>query len=121
MAGPLIAGVVFLKIDGQQFQLRGSLNIQPNSLTREGIAGQDGVHGFKETPTVPYMEMELSDNGGLSLVDLQAITNATITAELKSGKTYIGRNAWAAGEFILDTTDGKIKGKFEALSIEEDV
>jgi hypothetical protein len=118
---PLIAGVVFFKADGQQYQLRGSFNVQPNNTVREGIAGQDGVHGFKETPVVPYMEGELSDNGGLSIQDLQALDNTTFQAELKNGKTYIARNGWVEGEVVLDTTDGKVKLKICAFSIEEDL
>jgi Phage tail tube protein len=121
MAGPLIAGVVFFKADGQQYQLRGGFTISPSSVIREGIAGQDSVHGFIEKVKVPYMEGELSDNGGLSLVQLQALDNTTFTADLKNGKSYIARNGWVADDTVLTTEDGKIKIKIEAFSIEEDL
>lgn len=119
MAVGLIAGVVFLKVDGQQYQLRGNFKVQPNNLQNTGIPGQDSVHGFMQKPVVPYVEGEISDSGGLSLQQIQGLTDSTVTAELQNGKTYILQNAWYSGDTVLDTVEGKIPVKFEGMACQE--
>ncbi|WP_188260870.1 phage tail tube protein [Azospirillum tabaci] len=119
MANNRIAGVCYLKVDGAQYALRGSLTVSPDSIEREGIAGMDGVHGYKETPRVPSISADLSDIGGLSLETLRAITDATITAELANGKVYTLRNAWVAGALELDAGEGQVSVTFEGMKCEE--
>lgn len=119
--GQRIAGVCFLKVDGTQYSLRGSMEVQPTVTKREGIAGQDGVHGFKEMPQVPFIEGEFTDMGNLSMVTLAAITDSTVTAELANGTTYILANAWWAVEGKVDTVEGKVPFKFEGLTCIEDL
>src|SRR3954468_9978767 len=91
-----IAGIAWLRVDGQQYALRGNLTISPDMFEREGIAGMDGVHGYKETPRVPFISADISDIGGMSLQALRSYCNSTVTAELGTGKTYILRNAYTA-------------------------
>jgi hypothetical protein len=114
-----IGGVAYLKVDGNQYALRGNLVVSPDPFEREGKAGQDGVHGFTETPRVPYIEGDITDMGGLSLEKLRAIIDNTVTAELANGKVYVARNAWTAGARELNTSEGTTKVKFEAKKIDE--
>lgn len=114
-----IGGVAYLKVDGTQYALRGNLVVSPDPFEREGVAGQDGVHGFKETPVVPYIEGDITDMGGLSLEKLRAIVDNTITVELANGKTYVARNAWIAGKRELNTAEGTTKARFESKQISE--
>lgn len=116
MAAQRIAGICFFKVDGQQYPLRGSFKVQPFNTKKEGIAGQDGIHGYKETPIIPFIEGEVSDLGSFSLSQLQQVTNSTITAELANGKVYTLRNAWFVDAPDLDAVDGKITIKFEGRS-----
>jgi len=118
MPAPL-AGTVFLKADGQEFQLRAQLTINPGKVTREGVAGQDGVHGYTEAPMVPYISGTLTDSAQLSTEQLEAITDATVTAELINGKTYVLRNAWYTGTQDINTEDGSMPFRFEGLACEE--
>jgi hypothetical protein len=114
-----IAGVAYIKVDGNQLSLRGDLTISPFLVEREGIAGADGVHGYKETFRVPHIEMTVTDRGDLSLEEIQNITNATITAELINGKNYLLRNAWCATALELDAIEGQLTVRFEGMSGEE--
>lgn len=114
-----VAGVCYVKIDGTQYALRAALKVNLTMFMREGVAGQDGIHGFKETPMIPSIEAEFTDLGNLSVKALLAISNATVTAELANGKTYILSEAWYAGEASIETTDGKIPAKFEGRDILE--
>lgn len=110
-----IAGVCYLKVDGTQYALRGGLTVSTDALEREGVAGMDGVHGYIERPRVPFISGDLTDTSGLSLEALQSITDATVTAELANGKTYLLRNAWTAEARELNAADGQVSVRFEGL------
>lgn len=114
-----IGGVAYLKVDGKQFALRGKWKTNILPTKREGIAGQDGVHGYKEMPRVPTIQGDVSYVEGILVEDLPKITNATITLELANGKTHILRNAWWADESEVDTEEGSFPCKFEGISGEE--
>jgi len=115
MALQRVGGICYLKVDGTQYALRGSLKVQPLSQKREMVVGQDGVHGVKVTPIVPYIEGEFTDLGGLSLVSLGDIEGATVTAELANGKVYALRDAGWVGEHPIDTAEGKLPFRFEGV------
>jgi hypothetical protein len=111
-----IAGTAWLKVDGEQYALRGDLTISIDSVEREGQAGMDGVHGYLETPRIPFIEGTFSDIGGMSLARLQGIVNSTVTAEVVSGKTYLLRNAWTSTARELNAAEGSVSVRFEGMS-----
>ena len=124
MAVNRIAGTAFVKVsedgsDVRQLALRGSWKVSIDAFEREGIAGLDGVHGYKEMPRVPFMEGEFSLDPDMSIEDLAEIRDATITTELANGKTYLLRNAWTSGARELDADEGKCTIRFEGLSGKE--
>jgi hypothetical protein len=119
MACRRIAGVAYIFVDGRQYPLRGDLTISIDTIEREGIAGQDGVHGFTETPRVPWIEGAISDLGELSLVALQAMCDVTVTAELANGKVYVLRNAWTSTPREFAAADGQATVRWEGMSAEE--
>ena len=105
-------GIALLKINGTQYQLRGSFKVRIGGIQRSGIAGADGVHGWNEKYEVPGYDADIGDSGGLSLQMLQAITGATITLELHSGKAYALHDAFLEGPLELDGVEGKFSAKF---------
>jgi hypothetical protein len=119
MAVQSIGGVAYLKVNGFQYMLRGDLVVSSDSLKRTGIAGQDSVHGFTETPAVPYIKATITDTGGLALADFQTMRDVTVTAELNNGKHYILVDAWTADVRELKTSDGSLAIHFEGIACEE--
>jgi Phage tail tube protein len=119
MAQNRIAGVAYVKYNGRQLPAKGSWTVGFNTLKREGIAGQDRVHGYKEKPEVPFIEGECSTTADLSVEELIAVVDATVTLEHANGKVYVLRNAWTADAYDIDSEEGKIKVKFEGMSIDE--
>lgn len=116
MANHRISGVAYIKVDGKQYAARGKWKTDILPTKREGIAGQDGVHGYKEMPKVPFIEGDVSYVEGILIKDLPKIKDATITLELANGKVHILRNAWWSGESPVDTEEGSFPVKFEGLS-----
>ena len=79
------------------------------------------MHGRKRGPVIPTVEANISDDGTLSLQDLVAMVNETVTIELDNGNTCIYQRAWYSGLVHLDTGEGQIGVKFEALTAYEDL
>lgn len=114
-----IAGTAFLKVDGGIYPLRGNFTVSPSALERAGIAGQDFVHGFSEMPRVPYIEGDVSLVPDLSMDDVEAVVNSTVTAELANGKVYVLREAWCRSALELNTREGQTRIRFEGVSCDE--
>jgi hypothetical protein len=114
-----VGGVAYLKVDGYQYLLRGDLTVSIDLMERTGVAGQDGIHGYTETPRVPFISATLTDIGGMSLQQLQKVTCSTITVELNNGKVYILRDAWTSEARELNTAEGSVAVKFEGMAGEE--
>jgi len=119
MANNRIAGVAYIKWDGRQLAARGKFKSNILPTKREGIAGQDGVHGYKEMPRVPVIQGDVDYVEGCSIEELHKITDSTITLELANGAVHVLRNAWFSDESEVDTEEGSFPVKFEGLSGEE--
>ncbi|GGC90361.1 phage tail tube protein [Chelatococcus reniformis] len=117
MAG--IAGIAYVKVSGRQYPLKGNFTVGTTMIERTGIAGQDGFHGFSEMPRVPYIQGDISLAPDVSVEVLAAMTNETVTAELRNGKTYVLREAFTAGTRELNTSEGQVQVRWEGASIDE--
>ena len=112
-------GIISLKINGALYDAKGNFTYNIGAPKRDGIVGSDGVHGFKETPQVSFIEGEITDRSSLSLETLLNAEDATITLELANGKVIMLRDAWYAGEGTGNTDEGNIGVRFEGASGEE--
>jgi hypothetical protein len=99
--------------------LRGNLTVSATPFERTGIAGQDYVHGYQELPRVQYIEGDISTLPEVSTEFIEQVTDATVTAELINGKTYVLRNAWCKGPIDVNTHDGQFRVRFEGLACDE--
>ena len=114
-----IGGTLYLTIDGTQYAARGNFTIMPSSVKREGVAGQDYVHGYTEKPIVPGAKGDLTTVPGLSVEALQDITNSTVLIALGNGRTYTLANAWTNAAFEIDTSEGKLGIDFGCITCDE--
>ncbi|BCP53783.1 phage tail protein [Kaistia sp. 32K] len=119
MAARRVAGIATITVDGVQYPLRGNFTVTPSKISREGIAGQDGVHGYKEMPSIPQISGDITMVPQLSLTKLRAITDATVVAELASGHVYVLRDAWTTGAQEINTADGQVSVVWQGLSCRE--
>jgi len=114
-----VAGIAFLKIDGDLYPLRGNFTVSPSAVERAGIAGQDYIHGFAETPRVPFIEGDISTDPAVSVDTLEAMENVTVTAELANGKIYVLREGWCRSALELNTREGMMRVRWEGVSCDE--
>lgn len=123
MARNRIGGLIELRVtssDGvsTQIPVRGSFTFTPSPTEKEGVAGQDGTHGYTEKPVVQVMECDVSY---LSDIDVLALDNAkdiTGTWTCANGKQWVGRDGWRAEKSEIDAEEGKFKLKIEFMSID---
>lgn len=108
------AGRVYLKVDGTQYDAKGDFSYNLGNDKREAIVGADGIHGYKETPQVAFIEGAITDAPELDLDKLTQADNITVTLELVTGKTIVLANAWFASEGGVTTGEGEIAVRFES-------
>ena len=113
------SGVLFVKVNGQQYDAKGSFTYNAGSPKREALVGADRVHGYKELPQVPFVEGEITDSGTLDLSALTNIVDATVTLELANGKVFTLRDAWYAADGEVGSEEANIQVRFEGMSADE--
>lgn len=114
-----IGGMISLKINGDMYFAKGNFTYNLGLPKKEGVAGSDRVHGYKEVPQVPFIEGEITDRNELNLEDLVTLDDGTATLELANGKVIMLREAWYAGEGTGNTEEGNIALHLEGMSAEE--
>lgn len=119
MASQRRAGLITFRINGVSYDAKGSFTYNLGRPKREAIVGSDGIHGFMEKPQASFIEGEITDRGDLSLERLVTAEGSTVTLEMASGKVFVLREAWYAGEGTGNTEEGNIPVRFEGASGEE--
>ncbi|MHC8492795.1 phage tail tube protein [Thalassospira sp. SM2505] len=113
------AGRIYFKVDGTQYDAKGSFSYNLGADKRDGIVGADGVHGYKAMPQVPFIEGAVTDRPDMDLKSVLELDGVTVTLELANSKTIVLRNAWWAGEGTGSSEEAEIPVRFEGISAEE--
>lgn len=119
MANRRVGGILFFKLDGELFQAKGEFTYDIGVAKRDAVVGQDGVHGFKEMPKMPYVEGSLTDNDELDVEALFNFRDGTCTLELANGKVIVLREAFYAGDGTVTSSEGEITLRIEGIRGEE--
>ena len=113
------AGIIQVKYDGNILDAKGNFSYNLGRNMREAIVGSDGIHGFKETPQVAFIEGEITDSGTLKLEKIITLEGVTVTLQLNNGKVIVLRQAWFASEGTGNTEEANIAVRFESPNGEE--
>lgn len=116
MANQRRAGLIQFKVDGEVYDAVGDFTYNPGGVKREELVGADGIHGYKETAGVPWIQGAIRDRSNLKTLDLMKITDATITLELGNGKLFYLRNAFWAGDGDMSSEEATMAVRFVGLS-----
>ena len=115
-----LAGVASVTIDGTSYMLVGEPTWQPGSTKNETLVGLDGVHGYAQTFTPPFMSCTLRDSGALTVADFYAMTNSTVQFQLANGKMVSGSGMWITEAVSVKSAEGTFEVKFEGFQVAED-
>lgn len=121
MADPnRLAGVAFVTIDGKSAHIAGQGNYTVSGSTREALNGQDGYHGYSETPRPGKISWQGRDSGALSISDLNEAADVTVVLQLANGKVVVGRNMTRIGENLaVNTEDATFEVDFIGPDVKE--
>lgn len=119
MPSNLLAGTASVTVDGATYLVSANFKYSPGKKTRESLTGMDGVHGYKEKYRAPSIAMQMRDWGGLTVADVNDMTNVTVVASLANGKTVIGRNMWSVEDQEVDSEEAVFDVKFEGPEVTE--
>lgn len=114
-----LAGIASIAVGGKTYMLAGDLVWSPSLVERETLKGMDAVHGYKETPTAPYIAGTLRDAGDLTVQDFNNMTSVNISVALANGKTIIGTNMWCVNAQEVKSTEGTFEVRFEGTTVTE--
>lgn len=117
--GLRLGGTATIKFNGSQYALKANMEVQPSVVKRDGVAGQDFVHGYLENPVVPQIKGDFSTVPGLSLRTIEGMTNVTVQADLANGSSYILTGAWCVSAFAIQTQRGQVEITFQGETCEE--
>ena len=115
-----LAGTAYVSVDGQVIaRLVGELTYSVSKVKRTTLGGMDGIHGFKEEPTAPFISGSFRDAFDVSLASINAMTDVTVTCELKNGKVIIGKSMWTVDVQEVKTTEGAFDIRWESDTVTE--
>lgn len=121
MADQRRAGMIQLQTNGEIQDAKGNFTYNMGAPKREPIIGADGVHGFKETPQVAFIEGAITDRSTLDVKALVKLKDVTVTLTLGNGKVIVLRDAWFAGDGNATTDEAEIAVRFEGRNEAEEV
>nr|BDD45831.1 Mu phage tail tube protein GpM [Gammaproteobacteria bacterium] len=119
MAKNQITGRAIINWNGKRLRSENGATLNPGGASREAKTGGGQVHGYMESDVPPSMECTVFHDKSLSLRELSDITDATVTFETDTGSQYILRDAWTTEPVALDTGNGTVGLKMEAISCDE--
>jgi hypothetical protein len=118
-ANQRVAGLIRLQTNGEILMAKGDFTYNLGRPKREAIIGRDGVHGFKETPQVAFIEGTITDAGDIDVAALDVLQAATVNLKLGNGKQVVLGGAYFAGDGTGSTNESEITVRWEGTTAEE--
>lgn len=114
-----IAGGTIVAVNAKTIPNKGRVRVGMGVGKRTVVIGEDGIHGYTEEHSAPFIQFTATNRSDLNLKALLTGDGNTVTATIPNGKTYTLRDAWCASENEVDLSGGEIELRFEGMSIEE--
>ncbi|PHM20934.1 MAG: phage tail protein [Curvibacter sp. PD_MW3] len=107
-----VAGICYIKVDGEQLEVQGGVECPILAVKRETVMAVAGPAGQKETALRPYVKVNTIFVSDFPLEKLSNGTDMTVTAEFPNGKVYTLSGAFIEGEPAAKAEDGTIELEF---------
>lgn len=107
-----VAGICYVKVNGEQLEVSGGIEVPLTELKREAVMGLAGPAGYKETASEPFVKVSAIFVPGFPIDTLRTNTDMTITAELANGKVYTLSGAFLKGDANAKGEDGTVELEF---------
>ncbi|MBI1408120.1 MAG: hypothetical protein GC145_18565 [Caulobacter sp.] len=117
MSGKLF-GRATIRANGQVYKTSGGSTLELGGVTRTPRPGDHNADGFTEEDTPAKVEFGVQMREEVSLAEIHAIVDGTITFECDTGQTYLVNHAYSATPPMLGG-DGVAKCVFQGPPAEE--
>jgi len=107
-----VAGICYIKCDGQQFEVKGSVEAPIMAAMRENVMSLTGLAGYKETAQRQFLKLSAIFTKDFPIALFRSSTNMTVTAEMANGKAYTLTGAFLEGEISAKGDDGECDLEF---------
>lgn len=107
-----VAGVAYIRVDSEQLEVAGGIEIPMTEFKRETVMGLSGPAGFKEMALEPFVKVSAIFMPSFPIDTLRTNTEMTVTAELANGKVYTLSGAFVKGEPSVKAEDGTVELEF---------
>lgn len=112
-----LTGRSFIAVAGRRLASKPGAKIGFGNLERKAEIVDSGVAGYRETPTVPYVECVIPHDSNVSMREFADMVDVTVSFDTDSKRSFVLRNAWLAKSLELD--GGDVSLRFEGMSCEE--
>lgn len=112
-----ITGIATIRVDGQEFPTERGATLNPGGVTRNTKMAGRRVY-FNEEPVAPTIQATVLHTEDLDLLDLGAITNATVLFECDNGQDYILTGAFTTETGELNSGEGTVRLNMAARTCE---
>ncbi|WCT72053.1 phage tail tube protein [Sphingomonas naphthae] len=110
-------GQTHIRVNGKEYTTAGKSSMELGGIKRDEQEADHRAGMFSEATKSSKIECDVLVTADVSLVELAAIDDATVTFEADTGQTYVVRHAYS-GE-IISVTEGKAKVVFMGPPAEE--
>ena len=108
MANPnKVWGQARVRVNGRELTLEPKSSLELGGIARESVEADFKAGFFTEKSVPSKLECSVIITPGLSLAELNAIDDATVTFEGDTGQTYVVNHAYVSDNVAIN--DGKAK------------
>jgi hypothetical protein len=112
-----VTGRVFVTVGGKRLASKEGAKLMMGGFEREPVIADTGVIGYSEKIAAPGVECTIAHTADTSLEELRNITNASLSFDTDTGKSFVLSGAWCAN--ALELEKGEVKLNFGALECKE--
>jgi len=112
-----VTGRVFITVKGRRLASKEGAKLIKGGVDRDEVLADTGVVGFSEKTVAPGVECTIAHTADTKLKDFEDITDATISFDTDTGRSFSLAHAWTAK--ALELSKGEVSLVFKALTCEE--
>lgn len=112
-----VTGRVFVTVAGTRLASKEGAKLIMGGFDREPVIADTGVVGYSEKIVAPGVECTIVHTAETSLEALRNITNASLSFDTDTGKSFVLSGAWCSKAVELEK--GEVKLSFGALDCKE--
>lgn len=112
-----LTGRAFITVGGKRLASKEGAKMGFGNMERTAEMGDRGVLGYKEKPSVPFVECTISHDSETSLQEFADMVDVNVSFDTDSRRSFVLRQAWNAKALEMDK--GDVSLRFEGMSMEE--